>query len=85
MAKTLKGNVTSVAMKNTIVVEVSFKVPHKLYKKLLTKSKKYKVEADNTQVVVGDFVEIVETKPYSKDKYFKLSKVITATKEEKNG
>jgi small subunit ribosomal protein S17 len=85
MAKTLNGIVTSVAMKNTIIVEVSFKVPHKLYKKLLTKSKKYKVELDGKEVAVGDRVEMVETKPYSKDKYFKLSKIITSVKEVKHG
>ncbi len=85
MAKTLNGKVTSTAMKNTIVVEVSFKVPHKLYKKLLARSKKYKVELDGKEAVIGDLVEIVETKPYSKDKYFKLSKVITSVKEVKHG
>ncbi len=85
MAKTLNGIVTSVAMKNTIIVEVSFKVPHKLYKKLLTKSKKYKVELDGKEVAVGDRVEMVETKPYSKDKYFKLSKIITSVKEVRHG
>jgi small subunit ribosomal protein S17 len=85
MAKTLNGIVTSTLMKNTIVVEVSFKVPHKLYKKLLTRSKKYKVELDTQEVTVGDRVEIIETKPYSKDKYFKLSKIITSVKEVKHG
>ncbi len=85
MAKTLNGKVTSTAMKNTIVVEVSYRVPHKLYKKLLTRSKKYKVELGENTVSIGDLVEIVETKPYSKDKYFKLSKVITSVKEVKHG
>lgn len=84
MVKTLKGKVVSTAMKNTVVVEVSFKVPHKLYKKLLIRSKKYKVENRNAEVIVGDEVEIVETKPYSKAKYFKLSKVITSGKKEAN-
>lgn len=84
MAKTLNGVVVSTAMNKTAVVEVSFKVPHKLYKKLLTRSKKYKVDMTNTQVNVGDYVRIEETKPVSKDKYFKVQSVITSVKEAKH-
>lgn len=78
MAKTLNGKVISTGMQHTAVVEVSFKVPHKLYKKLLKRSKKYKVDVRDTAVTVGDLVQITETKPMSKDKYFKVSKVITS-------
>jgi small subunit ribosomal protein S17 len=84
MAKTLNGKVTSTSMQNTITVEVSFKVPHKLYKKLLTRSKKYKVDLNGKEVQVGDVVEIVETKPFSKDKYFKIEKILTSVKEAKH-
>jgi len=85
MAKTLKGLVTSVGMTNTIVVEVSAQVPHPLYKKLLKRSKKYKAETAGKALTVGDTVQIIETKPVSKDKYFKLDKVLISVKEEKHG
>lgn len=85
MAKTLNGVVVSTAMKDTAIVEVSFKVPHKLYKKLLTRSKKYKVDTTNSPVNVGDYVRIEETRQMSKDKYFKMQAVITSVKEVKHG
>lgn len=73
MAKTLNGIVTSIAMKDTIVVEVTRYVPHLLYKKLQKRSKKFKVATNGmTEVVVGDHVKIVETKPMAKGKHFKL-------------
>lgn len=84
MAKTLNGVVTSVGMKNTAVVEVFRQVPHPLYKKLLKRSKKYKIETEGKELNVGDFVRIEETKPISKDKYFKLTTVITSVKEAKH-
>lgn len=84
MAKTLKGFVTSVGMKNTAVVEVFRQVPHPLYKKLLKRSKKYKIETGDASLSVGDFVVIEETKPLSKDKYFKFASVITSVKEAKH-
>lgn len=72
MAKTLKGTVVATKMQNTAVVEVSWKAPHPLYKKLLKRSKKHKVDTTGFEVKVGDVVTIVETKPISKDKHFKL-------------
>jgi small subunit ribosomal protein S17 len=72
MAKTLKGTVVSVKMHNTAVVEVSWKAPHPIYKKLLKRSKKHKVDTTGYEVKLGDVVKIVETKPISKDKHFKL-------------
>jgi small subunit ribosomal protein S17 len=72
MAKTLKGTVVSVKMKDTVVVEVTRKTPHPLYKKLMTKSKKFKVGTNGQSVSVGDVVTIQETRQMAKDKYFKL-------------
>jgi small subunit ribosomal protein S17 len=72
MAKTLNGTVVSTKMQNTVVVEVSWKKPHPLYKKLLKRSKKFKVDSNGQTVNVGDKVTIVETKPIAKDKHFKL-------------
>ena len=78
MAKVLTGTVVSTAMTNTISVEVTRKVPHPLYRKLLKRSKKFKADTANQTVNLGDIVTIVETKPISKDKHFVLQKVITA-------
>lgn len=84
MAKTLKGIVTSVGMQNTAVVEVFRKTPHPLYKKLLTRSKKYKIETDGKDLTVGDTVLIAEIKPVSKGKYFKLQEIVERIKEAKH-
>lgn len=72
MAKVLNGKVTSVAMTNTIVVEVTRHTPHPLYKKLMKRSKKYHVDPCGQEVVVGELVSIVETKPVAKNKHFAL-------------
>jgi small subunit ribosomal protein S17 len=72
MAKILRGTVVSTKMKDTAVVEVVRFVPHPLYKKLLKRSKKYKVALGSQPVTVGQMVKIVETKPIAKDKYFKI-------------
>ncbi len=72
MAKILTGKVISIKMQDTAVVEVTRRTPHKLYKKLLKRSKHYKVDTKEQAVVVGQTVKIVETIPMSKDKHFKV-------------
>jgi small subunit ribosomal protein S17 len=72
MAKILTGKVVSNGMTNTIVVEVVRRTPHPLYRKLLKRSKTYKVETNGVNVPLGERVRIVETKPLSKDKHFML-------------
>ena len=76
MAKVLTGKVISTKMQDTAVVEVVRRVPHPLYKKLLKKSKNFKVDTKGQEVAVGDQVKIVEIKQISKDKYFKVQEVI---------
>lgn len=76
MAKVLTGKVISTKMQDTAVVEVTRFVPHPLYKKLLKRSKKYKVAVNGHELEVGKRVKIAETKPLSKDKYFKVTEVI---------
>lgn len=77
MAKILTGKVISVKMQNTAVVEVSARVPHTLYKKLLKKSKHFNVDTAGKTIEVGNEVRIIETKPISKTKYFAIKEVIT--------
>ncbi len=70
--KVLKGVVISDKMDKTVVVSVTRFVEHKKYKKRLKISKKYKAHDETNSKKVGDKVEIVETRPISKDKKFKV-------------
>lgn len=70
--KILKGTVVSDKMKDTVVVSVSRYIKHPKYGKYQMRQKKYKAhDAGNTKTI-GDMVQIIETKPYSKDKHFKV-------------
>ena len=66
----LKGVVVSDKMEKTVVVSVSRFVKHPLYGKFYKVSKKYKAHDEENKYKMGDKVEIVETKPISKDKHF---------------
>ncbi len=79
MAKIFTGTVISTKMAKTLVVKVVSQRVHPLYRKIMKRSKNYKVHYENEEVLVGDQVMIIETKPISKDKKFKLTKVIKAT------
>jgi small subunit ribosomal protein S17 len=70
--KTLNGVVTSDKMKDTVVVKVARYIKHPKYGKYMMRQKKYKAhDAGNTKHI-GEQVTIVETKPISKDKHFKV-------------
>lgn len=85
MAKILTGKVVSTKMQNTILVEVTRFTPHKLYKKLLKRSTKFKVDPAGHEVKVGQEVKIAEIKPMSKEKYFRIAEVVVAQHEKKAG
>ena len=70
--KTLRGVVVSDAMDKTVVVEVGRYVKHPKYKKFYTINKKYHAHDEKNQYKIGDKVEIIETKPISKKKSFKV-------------
>jgi small subunit ribosomal protein S17 len=70
--KFLKGVVVSDKMDKTVVVSVSRFVKHPLYGKFYKINKKYKAHDEGNIYKTGDAVEIVETKPISKDKRFKV-------------
>lgn len=79
--KILEGIIVSTGMNKTIVVEVTRKTPHPLYKKLIKRSKKYKVDNSGFEdITVGSVVRITETRPISKDKYFKVSEILGEAK-----
>ena len=62
----LSGTVVSSNLNKTIVVKVTRRVKHKLYKKIITRSKKYHAHDENNEFKIGDIVSIVESKPISK-------------------
>ena len=68
----LKGVVVSDKMDKTVVVSVSRFVKHPLYGKFYKISKRYKAHDGENKYKVGDKVEIIETKPISKDKHYKV-------------
>lgn len=70
--KTLQGVVVSDKMDKTVVVSVSRFVKHPLYGKFYKVSKKYKAHDEGNTKKIGDKVEIIETRPISKDKRFKV-------------
>lgn len=70
--KILDGIIVSVKTAKTAVVKVEKRLTHPLYKKRIKKDKKYKVDTGRTTVAVGDIVKIIETRPLSKDKHFRI-------------
>ncbi|OGH03037.1 MAG: 30S ribosomal protein S17 [Candidatus Levybacteria bacterium RIFCSPHIGHO2_01_FULL_37_17] len=76
MQKKLEGNIVSLKMANTAVVEITRKVAHPLYKKLMKRSKKFKADTAGLNLEVGQKVKIGAIKKMSKDKYFKVLEVI---------
>ena len=64
--RVLTGTVVSSNTNKTIVVKVTRRVQHKLYKKIISQSKKYHVHDENNSFKAGDIVKIIESKPISK-------------------
>ena len=62
----LTGTVVSSKTNKTVVVKVIRRVQHKLYKKIISQSKKYHAHDENNSFKVGDIVKIIESKPISK-------------------
>lgn len=74
--KTLIGKVVSDKMQKTIVVEVERKVAHPVYKKIITKTKKFKADTNGMEAKIGETVKIEQSIPMSHDKKFKLVEII---------
>ena len=72
--KVRQGTVVSDKMDKTIVVAVERKVPHKKYKKSINTTTKFKAHDENNECRIGDVVRIVETRPLSKDKRWRVEK-----------
>jgi small subunit ribosomal protein S17 len=67
-------------MDKTVVVAIEDHVKHPLYKKIVQRTSKLKVHDENNECNIGDRVEIMETRPLSKDKRWRLVKIIERAK-----
>lgn len=76
----LQGEVVSDKMQKTIVVKVSSRKMHRLYKKYITVSKKYMAHDENQEAHVGDIVRIIESRPISKEKCWRLLQIVEKAK-----
>lgn len=78
--KTARGYVVSDKMDKTVVVEVEEQVKHAKYGKVIRRSKKVKAHDENNEVHVGDLVRIMETRPLSATKHYRVVEVIEKAK-----
>lgn len=79
MTRTLTGIVTSDVQDKTIVVSVARRVMHPIYGKQYTVTKKYAAHDEANEARVGDKVEIVESRPISRRKTWRLSQIVVAS------
>ena len=78
--KTRTGVVVSDKMDKTIVVAIKTKVRHPLYGKMVNRTRKFKVHDENNECGIGDTVKIMETRPLSKDKHWRLVEIVEKAK-----
>ena len=71
----LIGEVVSTKMNKTVIVKVNRKFPHKIYKKLITRSKRYYAHDLNQSCSLGDIVKIIESRPLSKLKKWRVVEI----------
>jgi small subunit ribosomal protein S17 len=75
--KVLQGIVVSTKMQKTVVVTVESSKRHPLYKKTLRRTKRYKAHDETNACVLGDIVRIIETRPLSKEKRWRVAEILT--------
>ena len=80
LRKTRVGIVVSDKMDKAVVVKVEDRVQHPLYKKIIKRTVRFKAHDENNECGIGDRVEIMETRPLSKDKHWRVSEIIEKAK-----
>ena len=80
LRKTRTGKVVSNKMDKTIVVAVEDHVKHPLYNKIVKRTYKLKAHDENNECNIGDRVKVMETRPFSKDKRWRLVEVVEKVK-----
>ena len=74
--KTREGLVVSDKMQKTVVVAIERRVPHPVYGKMVTRTAKFKAHDEENSAKVGDRVRIMETRPLSKDKRWRVVEIV---------
>jgi len=80
LRKTRTGKVVSAKMDKTIVVAIENHVKHPIYKKIIKKTYKLKAHDEKNECLEGDVVKVMETRPLSKDKRWRLVEIISRAK-----
>ena len=80
LRKTRIGVVVSDKMDKTITVEIRTRVKHPLYGKIMNRTQKFKAHDENNEAGIGDTVRIMETRPLSKDKRWRLVEIVEKAK-----
>lgn len=80
LRKTRVGLVTSDKMDKTVVVTIKDRVRHPLYNKIVNRTVKYKAHDENNECGIGDKVLIMECRPYSKDKRWRVVEIVEKAK-----
>ena len=80
LRKTRVGKVVSNKMDKTIVVAIEDHVKHPLYKKIVKRTYKLKAHDENNEAHIGDVVEIMQTRPLSKDKCWRVIEILERAK-----
>ena len=78
--KVRSGRVVSDKMDKTIVVAIETLVRHPLYGRIVRKTAKFKAHDENNECGIGDNVEIMETRPFSKEKRWRVSRIVEKAK-----
>ena len=78
--KTRVGVVVSDKMDKTIIVEIRTRVKHPLYGKIMNRTEKFKAHDENNECGIGDTVKVMETRPLSKDKRWRLVEIVEKAK-----
>ena len=74
------GKVVSDKMDKTVVVEIADRVAHPLYKKIVGRTYKLKAHDENNECGIGDTVKVMETRPLSKDKRWRVVEIVEKAK-----
>ena len=80
MRKTVVGTIVSDKMEKTVVVSVADRVRHPKYKKIIKRTIKFKAHDEKNECKIGDRVRIMETRPLSKDKRWRLVEIVEKAK-----
>ena len=74
--KVLTGRVVGDKMTKTVIVEVEHRRSHPLYGKVVTRTRRFKAHNEEPEAKLGDLVKIIESRPFSREKHFRVSEIV---------